>query len=110
MKRGLFVLAVLVAITIAGGVLTAGVGFEIPIIQQVDSPAASAFEATPNQAVTFLLVVGFILVNVVGAGLTLAFIFWLLNREVNRAKAMPTLEERREQDAESLPETATDAA
>jgi hypothetical protein len=97
MKRGVAILAGLLIITIAGGVLTSGLGFEIPIIQQSNDPAASFFEATPNQSLYLLLMIGFILFNVIGAGLTFAFLFWIGNREVKRAKAMPTLAERREQ-------------
>lgn len=95
MKRGVAVLAFLLIITIAGGVLTANVGFEVPTMQQTNNPAASFFEATPNQAVYLILMVGFILFNVVGAGLTIALLFWLGNREIKRADAMPNVAERR---------------
>jgi hypothetical protein len=95
-KRGVAILAFLLIVTIAGGVLTANVGFTIPTMQQTNDPAASFFEATPNQAVYLVLMIGFILVNVLGAGLTMAFLFWLGNREVKRAAAMPYLAELRE--------------
>ena len=96
MKRGVAILAFLLIITIAGGVLTANVGFSIPTMQQTNDPAASFFEATPNQAVYLILMVGFIVVNVLGAGLTAAFLFWLGSREVKRAEATPSLAELRE--------------
>lgn len=97
MKRGVLILAGLLIITIAGSVLTSGLGFSLPTVQQTNNPAASFFEATPDQSIYLLLMIGFILVNVVGAGLTVAFLFWLSNREVKRAKAMPSLAEIREQ-------------
>lgn len=107
MKRGVLILGFLLAITIAGGVLTAGVAFDIPIIKQSSDPAASAFMATNGQAFIFLGLVGFILFNVIGAGLTMAFVFWLLNKQVNIAKDMPNLEELREQEEmEALPKGA----
>lgn len=111
MNRGVQILGFLLAITIAGGILTADVAFAIPIIQQTTDPAASAFMATNGQALIFLGVVGFILFNVVGAGLTLAFVFWLLNKQVNIAKEMPSLEERRQQEDElnQLPEAKATA-
>ncbi|MEM9951965.1 MAG: hypothetical protein AAF846_10210 [Chloroflexota bacterium] len=111
MNRGVQILGFLLAITIAGGVLTADVAFGIPIIQQTMDPAASAFMATNGQAMLFLAVVGFILFNVIGAGLTLAIIFWFLNKQVTIAKEMPTLEERRQQEEEldQLPEGKTKA-
>lgn len=95
MKRGVAILALLLIITIAGGVLTANVGFKIPTMQQTNNPAASFFEATPDQAVYLILMIGFILFNVIGAGLTAAFLFWLGSREVKQANAMPSLAERR---------------
>ena len=105
MNRGVLILGFLLAITIAGGVLTAGVAFDIPIIQQTTDPAASPFMATNGQALSFLALVGFVVFNVIGAGLTLAFIFWLLNKQVTIAKDMPTLEERREQEnQDALPD------
>jgi hypothetical protein len=103
-KRGVAILALLLIIMIAGSVLTANVGFEIPTMQQTNNPAASFFEATPDQAIYLLLMVGFILFNVIGAGLTVAFLFWIGNREVKRAKAMTNLAERREQG--ELPEAS----
>lgn len=110
MRRGVILLAVLLIVTIAGGVLTADVGFGVPTLEQTTDPNASVFMASSGQAFNFLLVVGFIIVNVVGAGLTLAFIFWLISKQVTIAKEMPTLEERRQQDAEALPEGAKNSA
>jgi len=101
-RRGVLILGFLLAITIAGGVLTADVAFSVPTITQTTNPDASAFAASESQAIQFLALVGFILFNVVGAGLTIAGVFWLLNWQVTVAKEMPTLEERREEEAEQL--------
>lgn|GEM_PF-981569 len=104
MKRGVTILGFLLAITIAGGVLTADLAFAIPIIKQTTDPAASPFMATNGQAWGLIVLIGAVLFNVIGAGLTMALIFWLLNWQVSVAKEMPTLEERREQEeADSLP-------
>lgn len=89
MKNGLIVLAVLIAVTIAGGVLTSGFGFQIPIERQTADPSASVFDATPDQANMLILMIGFILFNVLGAGVTIMALFWLGNREVIRAGATP---------------------
>lgn len=102
MKRGVSILGFLLAVTLACGVLTAGVGFGLPLIRQSTDPVASVFMATNDQALLFVGLVGFVLFNIIGAGLTLAFVFWLLNKQVKIAKEMPTLEERRE--LEALPE------
>ena len=53
---------------------------------QTMNPNGNVLTATPNQAAAFIVVVGFIIVNVVGAGLTLALVFWLLNRQVTVVK------------------------
>lgn len=102
MKRGVLILGFLLAITIAGSVLTAGLAFDVPTIMQSTDPSASVFMATNDQSIQFIALVGFVIFNIIGAGLTLAFVLWFLNKQVTIAKEMPTLEERREQEA--LPE------
>lgn len=90
MRRGILFLAVLVAVTIAGGVITSGLMFEIPTIRQASSPDASVFEATPEQANLLVIWIGFVIFNIIGAGSTLALLFWLGNRAVARANATPS--------------------
>lgn len=102
MNRGVAILAFLLAITIGGGILTANVGFTIPMLQQSSNPAASPFMATNGQAFGFIALVGFILFNVVGAGITMGVVFWFLNKQVKIAKQMPTLEELREQEESAV--------
>ena len=88
MKRGLAIFAFLLVVTIEGGVVTAGFNFQVPVIHQTSDPSASVFEATPEQANMLVILIGFVLFNVLGAGATLAFLFWFGNREVlNAAKA-----------------------
>lgn len=84
MKR-LGLLIVFVLVLIAGGGLTSGM-FNIPVILQTADPEASAFVATPGQAELFFLWVGFVIINVLGAGATIALIVWLLDRAVRRAQ------------------------
>ena len=108
MKRGVTLLAFLVVVTIIGGVLTSGMWFELPFIKQTAEPMASVFEAPGEKALWLFAMIGFILINVVGAGLTIAFIIWLLNREVKIANSMPLLTQNSGQ--ESLPETTSESA
>lgn len=107
MRRNLTVIAFLLVIMIGGGVLTAGVGFGVPIIIQSENPAASPFSATPGQATQLILLIGFILFNVVGAGVTLAVLLWFGSREVERAKRTPNRAELEAQESEALPEATS---
>lgn len=90
MKQYLAVMGVVIVLLIAGGAVSSGLidlsGLQI--IQTTD-PNASVFEATPEQANQFFFWVVFVLINLIGAGLTLALLFWLGSRAVERAKAMP---------------------
>jgi len=89
-KQYLAVMGVVVVILIAGGALSSGLidlsGLQI--IQTAD-PNASVFEATPEQANQFFFWVVFVIINLIGAGLTLALVFWLGSRAVAQAKALP---------------------
>lgn len=100
MKR-VGILAGIVIILLAGGVFTSQLFSGVPIIVQSDLPDASPFEATPQQAGLIIFWVGFVVFNIVGAGLTLAFVMWRGSVEVKRAQAMP--ERETESDAEQLP-------
>jgi len=81
MKR-LGILAGIFIVLLGGGAITANLLSSDLAIEQTTNPSGSALTATPDQAAAFILVVGFIIVNVIGAGLTLALVFWLLNRQV----------------------------
>lgn len=108
MRRGVGILALLVIVTIGGGLLTANLGISPPLMIQTEDPAASVFSATPNQALYFLLWVGFVIVNVVGAGLTIALLLYLANRGKKWADVTPVLAEREPQQ-EQLEENKQDA-
>ena len=75
-------LALIFAILLGGGAISSNLLNSDLTIRQTLDPSGDALTATPDQAVAFMLVVGFVIVNVIGAGLTLALVFWLLNRQV----------------------------
>lgn len=60
-----------------------------PTVQQVSSPEASTKNLTDDKAVVFGLVVGAILSSVIITGGGIAFIIYLLNRNVKRAEVAP---------------------
>ena len=85
-------LIVILIILVAGGVLTAvdqAGGFEklIPYLQQTSNPDASPAYATQWQAEQLVFFIGFLLVNLIGIGGTIAFVMWALDRQVRVAKA-----------------------
>ena len=81
MKR-LGILAGIFIVLFGGGAITANLLSSDLAIRQSTNPSADALTATPDQAAAFIVIVGFIIVNVIGAGLTIALVFWLLNRQV----------------------------
>ncbi len=116
-RRGVLILAGLVILVLAGGALTAGLGASIPTIIQSTDPNASPFAATPEQANLLLFWIGFVIFNLLGAGITIMALFWFLNRQVKIANEMPNRAERiaqeetdalgEGQDANALPEAAS---
>jgi hypothetical protein len=96
--RRVAVLAGLVMLLLAGGALSSQLFGDAPIIVQSETPDASVFEATPQQAAQFIFWVGFVIVNLIGAGLTLAFFMWRGHAEVRRAGEMPLRETETAQD------------
>jgi hypothetical protein len=85
-------LVVVLFVLIAGGALTAQYTSEgaqtLPLAkEQVSDVEGSVLHATPWQAQQFILLIGFLLVNLVGIALTLAVIMWFLNRQVTRVRA-----------------------
>lgn len=87
MKRLIF-LFVVIGLMIAGGGLSAQLAStngaqNIPgAVIQTDDPEASVFVATEWQAQQFFLLVGFLLFNLIGIGVTIALIMWFLSRQV----------------------------
>ncbi len=87
MKR-LALLTVLVLLLLAGGGLTRlllGDGLDNLFIVQTAAPDSSVLSAAPWQTEQLLLLAGFLLVNLLGMGLTIAIVLWLLHRGVKRA-------------------------
>lgn len=88
--KALGTIALVFIILLAGGAITSNLLSSDLAIQQTTDPSGDFLTATPDQAVAFILVTGFILFNVLGAGLTLMLVFWLLNRQVTAARQEST--------------------
>lgn len=84
--KALGTIALVLVILLAGGAITSNLLSSDLAIQQTTDPSGDFLTATPDQAVAFILVTGFILFNVLGAGLTLMIVFWLLNRQVTAVR------------------------
>jgi len=84
--KALGTVALVLLILLAGGAITSNLLSSDLAIQQTTDPSGDFLTATPDQAVAFILVTGFILFNVLGAGLTLMIVFWLLNRQVTAVR------------------------
>jgi uncharacterized BrkB/YihY/UPF0761 family membrane protein len=85
--RRLAILAFLVIVLLAAGGITSQLTRSFDLTVPVtDAPDGSVFDATPDQALQFFVWVGFVLANVVVAGLVIALIFWWLHRSVRRSQ------------------------
>ena len=80
--RRLGILALIFVILLGGGAISSNLLSSDLTIQQTTDPNGDALTATPDQAADFILIVGFIVMNVIGAGLTLTLVLWLLNHQV----------------------------
>lgn len=88
--KALGAIVVVLVLLLAGGAITSNLLSSDLAIQQTTDPSGDFLTATPDQAVAFILVTGFIIFNVLGAGLTLMILFWLLNRQVTAARQAPS--------------------
>ncbi|MYD11087.1 MAG: hypothetical protein F4X02_13730 [Chloroflexi bacterium] len=88
--KALGAIVVVLVVLLAGGAITSNLLSSDLAIQQTTDPSGDFLTATPDQAVAFILVTGFIIFNVLGAGLTLMIVFWLLNRHVTAARQAPS--------------------
>ena len=88
--KALSAVALIFIILVAGGAITSNLLSSDLAIQQTTDPSGDFLTATPDQAVAFILVTGFIVFNVIGAGLTLMVVFWLLNRQVTAVRQEPS--------------------
>ncbi len=84
--KALGIVALVLIVLLAGGAITSNLLSSDLAIQQTTDPSGDFLTATPDQAAAFILVTGFIIFNVIGAGLTLMLVFWLLNRQVSAAR------------------------
>ena len=84
--KALGAVALVLVILLGGGAITSNLLSSDLAIQQTTDPSGDFLTATPDQAVAFVLVTGFIIFNVLGAGLTLMIVFWLLNRQVTAVR------------------------
>ena len=90
--KALGAIVVVLVVLLAGGAITSNLLSSDLAIQQTTDPSGDFLTATPDQAVAFILVTGFIIFNVLGAGLTLMIVFWLLNRQVTAVRQAPNPE------------------
>ena len=84
--KALGAVALVLVILLGGGAITSNLLSSDLAIQQTTDPSGDFLTATPDQALAFILVTGFIIFNVIGAGLTLMIVFWLLNRQVTAVR------------------------
>ncbi len=89
MKR-LALLSALVLLLLAGGGVTRlllGGGLDGFFIVQTTAPDSSVMTAAPWQTEQLMMMIGFLLVNLLGMGVTIGIVLWLLHRGVKRAAA-----------------------
>lgn len=94
MKRFMILVAVLVVLVVGGTATVMISQGTIPgALVQTSNVEASVFTAANWQAQQFFLMIGFILFNLIGIGVTIAIIMWFLHRSVARARATETQSE-----------------
>lgn len=89
MRRLAIVAGVVIVLVIGGGLTTqiiAGGGRSL-FITQSTIPDASTLAAAPWQAEQLVLLIGFILFNLIGMGVTIMIVMWLLHWGVKRSEA-----------------------
>lgn len=94
MKRLGIVIVLLLLLLIGGGLTSLLVanngGGVLPVLQQVSRPDASPTVVQPWKADQLFLLIGFILFNLIGMAVTIAVVFWLLDRGIRRSRAEET--------------------
>lgn len=95
MKK-LGILAVIVVILLVFGAGSARLLPGLPVLVQTADPNASVMAATSEQANQLFFFVIFVLINLIGAGVTIALLMWFLGRATSYArttenKPMPVL-------------------
>lgn len=108
-NRRLLIFVSLLVLLMVGGGLTSfiaaeGAGNIIPgVLETTNQSEGSVNDFGQGQGLQLFLLIGFIVFNLVGAGVTGMAIFWFLNREVTRAKADEPANHESVLDAVSLP-------
>ena len=90
-KRLGIIVALLLLLLIGGGLtmqlISNGDAGLLPVLRQTANPDASVADVIPWKAEQFALAIGFILFNLIGMGVTIAVVFWLLDRTIRRSSA-----------------------
>jgi hypothetical protein len=97
-KKYIFLIIFLGLLVVGGFVTTlsggaGSIGDFLPFLRQTGSTAASTDYIEPWQGEQLILMIGFILVNIIGIAVTLAGLFWFLNRGIALAKAQEGAED-----------------
>lgn len=87
--KNLGILAFIVIVLLIFGAGSAGLLPKAPVIVQTLDPNASITIATPEQANQLFFFIVFVIINLVGAGATIALLFWFLGRATNNARSLP---------------------
>lgn len=91
MKRLVILVALVLLLLIGGGLtmqlITNGNSGLLPVLRQTANPDASVADVLPWKVEQFFLAIGFILFNLIGMGVTLAVVVWLLDRAIRRSSA-----------------------
>lgn len=105
MRVFIIIVAILLILIIGGGLTSMLVsnngGSVLPILTTTNIPDASPTVVLPWKAEQFFLLVGFVLFNLVGMAVTLAVVFWLVDRGLRRGKAEETPASSRRQVAQT---------
>jgi hypothetical protein len=93
--RAFIIIVAILLILIIGGGLTSMLvsnngGSVLPILTTTNIPDASPTVVLPWKAEQFFLLVGFVLFNLIGMAVTLAVVFWLVDRGLRRNKSAGT--------------------
>lgn len=112
MKRFAF-FTVLVILLAGGGMLTAMLASGdsstvVPGVKiQTENVEASVFEAEGWQLQQLVLLVGFLLFNMIGIGVTIAIIMWFASRGIKQARVMEVRSSQEEKAAASTPQKSS---
>jgi hypothetical protein len=93
LKRALVIITAVILLII-GGYLSQSLSRQdmsaVPGVRvQTENPNASVFTVTADKGAYFFIFTAIALGSVVGMGVTMAIVFWFLNRQVARVKQMP---------------------